>query len=517
MSLRPATALSKKQIGHETWYFVPRSAFDYFGIPGVMYGDAGSWVHRTHLPLAGYAAPAELSAPVVRPLPPGLDYELRPYQRDAQMYMSDRRAIVLAMVQRTGKTATVVSSHDPNQGQLFVCGPLASRRVWLEWVQRRWPGVEVAVLEGRTLRREQLAAPVIFIHYDILMNWNTVGALNIGTLVFDEVQYPAVNFQKMYQACSVLVSQAKRVIASTGTPSWNKVSNLFWLLHLVQPGAWGTWAKFAMRYANAQQTPYGLKPHGASNVAELRARLSEVMYVKLWRDIATDAAPIHRAVRSVELTSGERTAIDEEVKRVYGTQRPKIADLANLRRMLGERKVAVALQHLAELRAKGTTNPVVWCWHNELTDTMSKALDTPYVISSKIAPGKREQRLDEWRTKRDRPLVISIAIGQTALDLSASDTAVFVECDWTPAVVSQAEMRTYLAQRPSYVTFLLTDHWAELQVVESLLSKLQVANHVGAPAGDATMAHVFERREAPEQSVAEWLDAVVAEEQEFVW
>jgi hypothetical protein len=93
---------------------------------------------------------------------------------------------------------------------------------------------------------------------------------------------------------------------------------------------------------------------------------------------------------------------------------------------------------------------------------------------------KRQRILDAFRA-HEGPcfLVASMGVGGVALDLSASDYAIFVELDWTPANVQQAEFRTFHRDRPHVVVYLHADDPTETKLIEVLDLKNSFANAVG--------------------------------------
>jgi SNF2 family DNA or RNA helicase len=76
-------------------------------------------------------------------------------------------------------------------------------------------------------------------------------------------------------------------------------------------------------------------------------------------------------------------------------------------------------------------------------------------------------------------MVASMGVGGVGRDLSCSDYAIFVELDWTPANVQQAEMRTFHKDRPHVVVVLYTDDPVESRLIEALDIKNGFAGALG--------------------------------------
>jgi len=77
-----------------------------------------------------------------------------------------------------------------------------------------------------------------------------------------------------------------------------------------------------------------------------------------------------------------------------------------------------------------------------------------------------------------------MAVAQVGLDFSHAHLAVFAEIDYTPAILTQAEMRTFSPARPMNITYIVADHHVEQRVVLALTRKLEAANPLGVGAAN---------------------------------
>jgi superfamily II DNA or RNA helicase len=161
--------------------------------------------------------------------------------------------------------------------------------------------------------------------------------------------------------------------------------------------------------------------------------------------------------------------------------------LATLRRKLGEVKVKPAIEDAIRAAADGH-KVVLWCWHN---DVARKVLDSipsgeaAWRLQASDPAHLREEWVRRFRS-HDGPcfLVANIGVGGTALDLSCSDYAIFVELDWTPANMQQAAMRTFHKDRPHTLVYLYADCPVEASVVEALDVKNGFAAAIGLSDSD---------------------------------
>lgn len=384
----------------------------------------------------------------------------------------------------THNTLSAACSHDPKDGSLVVVAPLSARGVWLSWLRRVFPGEDIGVMAGKKFDRAQASKPIVFGHYDILAQWQTI--MPIGTLVFDEAHNLTNRRTKRTEAAFILRARARRVIAMTGTPIWNMPPDLWAVLALVAPGAWGSYYDFGDRYGAPEPTAYGKLYTGASNTEELRARMTEVMLRRRWRDCMADLPPIQRTVHVVEVNDIQRKKLDIVMGSLRTERTNTASHLAQYRREVSFVKTKLTCERVQKHIETG--NPVVvWTWHKELADRLASMLDA-FVIHGDIAPNKRDEIIDQWKASpTPRVLVATWSVGQVAIDLSHAPVAIAPEIDWTPAIIGQGEMRIFSPLRPMLIEYIIVNHIVEQRMVRALIAKLGAADPLGVGAAVDTI------------------------------
>ena len=458
-------------------------------IPGLIFGSGPRGIivdfHQTHLPcmpddVRGIAEGFGLPAP-----PPLATDLLRPYQLKVYQELGGFRGALLAMEMRTGKTPLAAHMHDPAFGPLVIVGPLSAREAWKEWVERtfNWP---LACLSTRQENLDPPGMPAYFIHYQVLEgHTGFLCQQGVGTLIIDEAHYLQARESKRVQAVALLAPRAKKVLGLTGTPVWNRPMSLWQVLALLTPGAWGTKHVFGVRYAGGQPGAYGWTFDGISHDEELRARLGYMTARLTWSDVAPDLPPTTRVLEPVALTAAQYTALEAAaMKDNLARSRPNAgAYFAGFRQRAGMIKVKAAIE-MAMQAAEDGHKVVLWAWHNKVLDKIEQELGSRgssyWRLRSSMPVALREEHIAGFRDWRAAGfLVASIGVGREALDLSCADYAIFVELDWTPAMIYQAEMRTFHPSRPQSVVYLYTDDPIESKLISALNAKNGFANALG--------------------------------------
>jgi SWI/SNF-related matrix-associated actin-dependent regulator 1 of chromatin subfamily A len=422
------------------------------------------------------------------------DSILRDYQQTDYLYLHDLRGALLTYEMRLGKTAVACHLHDPRSGVLLIIAPLAAREAWREWVDRTF-GTGMICLSGLDASADPPGYPVYFCHYDILAAHVAFlqSQSRIGTLVLDECHLLQGKYAKRTGAVAAIAPRAGKLLGLTGTPVWNRPISLYLILHTLMPGAWGTKFEFAIRYCNAQPGSHGWTYDGISNEQELSARLRQVMVRRTWLEVMPELPPTTTVVEPVALTGAQLTAIEASAMKAAlarGTSN-EAGYNATLRRKMAEAKIKPAVEIARQAVADGH-KVVLWTWHNEIGDKLALALASQefgnwslWRLQAADSVTRREQVVAEFRAC-DHPafLVASMGVGGVGLDLSCSDYAIFVELDWTPAVVQQAAMRTFHKDRPHILVFLHADCPIEIALVQALDVKNGFAAALGLDAGD---------------------------------
>lgn len=466
-----------------------------------------SWsLHDTHLPLLG--TPEACAALVHRPgdwtardvFTAQLGFKLRTTQHQALDFIGPRRGVLVGDDMRLGKTLTGAMAHDPARGPLVIVGPLSARAVWLGWLRRVFPGVPIGVLVGSTVNREMLSRPIIFAHYDIIRKWQVI--MPIGTLILDEAHAITNRTSKRSNAVVLFSSRAEKVIALTGTPIWKRPPDLWNVLGVLAPGAWGSYWEFASRYGAPVETAYGTEFTGLSNGDELTARLSEIMIRRLWKDAQADLPPISRSVVLSEVDAATSKKLDVLAGKLRSERTNTAGNLAHYRSQLCKIKLKTVVEEANKVMDRGEP-VVIWTWHKQFASDIASALgERAYLIHGDIHGDKREERMSAWKAQPSSALVATMAVGQVAIDLSHSHLAIFAEVDYTPAILAQAEMRTYAPERAMNITFVVANHVVDQRLVRALVSKLSSSEPLGLGAAidsiDALRDAIEGPRDAPD-------------------
>ena len=507
-------------------------------------------VHRCALPAIGAVVE---DGPAVR-MPRMSRIELRPHQVEGVKYIRSRRGTLLADEMRVGKTPQVIAAHDPESGCLFIIAPLAARIVWHEWAARRFgPCVEALrgaecltcarvgafelgldepgppsflALTGREPVSDVFDARprVIFCHFQIAAAWSLLfDEIDLGTLAIDEAHKGGLQSRKNLATRAVRIynTRASRVIAITGTPLYNRPDGMWPVLDIVAPQAWGNFWDFARRYCDAKPGPYGWSSKGVSHVEELQLRMAEVMLRRTWLEIRGSLPAFERNQELVALPADLVDAVIEQACRIQMEGRgakTQVGQLARLRRMFAKSKVTAAVAWTEAVIAEGRS-AVLWTWHREVADDLVVRLTESgiraYGPISGDVPARERDELLEMAASCPTPRVLIATMDSLgfAVNLSWASHACFVELDWIPSNVAQAEMRIFDGANAVSITFLVADVDTDRKLADALLAKLGTAHALGLRAGVGDVADVLRAslRIEAQQTLDDLAEALIAD------
>lgn len=504
-------------------------------------------IHRSHLPLLPPEV-RDLCPPTSRGLKytreillshdlgsrgvlPSLNpkFSLRDYQKRAIKFARERQGVLFLHGLGLGKTVMALCScRSPS----MVVVPTSAIDVWK--IEAEELGLSTQVLQGK-------ASQVSLVDREIDLYITTYGSIaawapffkkigggpEIDTLIVDEAHYAhrrGLNWVKAIESF-----HRENTIGMTATPARNGLQSLYGILSILQgtPRPWGYLNQFRQRYCGAFMTDYGLKDGNPTNTDELADRLNEIAVFEDYStsDLEHLRPNIVRNTIKVDIPLQLRAELSQDaLRRSFRNGRTHaIIWLTELRRALAQYKFEYLERNDNLLNFMGHKRVIWWCWHKELasslTDLFREKTGIPVDKVTGESSGKERTRvLTEWKygdPSEPRILIATEAAMSAACNLVTAEAAYFVEYDWAPLSVIQAEKRHH---RPGskfnqvYSYYFYTEGSLEERMLEALVKKLDQQRVIlpGTDQRDQILS-ILDRRE--DQS----FDEVLADVNLKVW
>lgn len=353
-----------------------------------------------------------------------------------------------------------------------------------KWAQeaRKWaPGFPVVVLGAAV---DAAPAPgfrgVVITTWDLLKYRHVLALCRLrpALVVYDEAHLMKNPETSRYRAAYKLRQVTPHVLLLTGTPILNSATELWQLLHFLDPAAWPEVTKSAFEDIDGEDLDrVDLRGRRAVLVARVRqfmvrrlkTQVGDEIPEKLFEDIEVELPPEDRARydrvdkafrrwlerhltakvtaeraalgRLPTATDLERIAdrVEASVKREYFTK------IGHLRRVVGPAKVPAALAWISKM-ALAREPSVVFFEHAVVHQLLCAGLDQrgiSYVSVVGDTPKAERARAAELFQARRVSVLLASSAAREGITLTASCNLLRVERWWNPATEAQADDRIH--------------------------------------------------------------------------
>jgi SNF2 family DNA or RNA helicase len=456
------------------------------------------------------------------PTPDGFVGQLREYQERGVGWLTFLGRLglgaCLADDMGLGKTAQLIATvlADRVDGPTLVVCPVSVLGNWANELERFAPELSVLIHHGPDRSRDGELAEMVAAHDVVLTTYALVARdveqlaeITFARLVLDEAQQ--VKNHGTAQARAVARLRAGRRIALTGTPVENRLSDLWSLMHVLNPELLGSMGSFKERFA---------RPIERDHDPDATALLRRITTPFVLRRLKTDRSIIDDLPDKIEQT--ERCPLTREQATLYQAVVDDLLEVAEgaegiERRGLvlaGVTKLKQVCNHPAHLLGDGSPLP-----HRsgkltrveELLDEILAAGDkvlcfTQYAKWGELLRAHLTRRygieplwLHGGVTRRGRDEVVarfaepdgppifllSLKAGGTGLNLTPAAHVIHLDRWWNPAVEDQATDRAYRIgqHRTVHVHKLVSSGTIEERIDTMITNKRALAERV-VGAGD---------------------------------
>jgi thymidine kinase len=412
-------------------------------------------------------------------LPPSVQAEMRPYQKDGFDFLSHLTQIklggILADDMGLGKTLQTLAwlawlkhRHPKDPKPSLVICPASVLHNWRREANRFTPNLKVLVLESgaarHNLRKQIPQHDIIVTNYALLRrDLEELQKFPFRAVILDEAQFIKNPGAQITQSVKQLKSEHR--LALTGTPLENRLLDLWSIVDFIQPNYLGDQDHFTETYE-----PRGENAESAQRIARRRlsAKLRPLLLRRLKKHVAKDLPDRIEQRRDCQLGDEQRKLYLAELRRSREQVMKTIAEKG-----IGKSKIHV-LAALTRLRQI--------CCHPKLvgndsisgkTETLFELLDSLIAEGQKvlvfsqfvqmlqlletecrqrnfgthILTGQTKDRQDVVNAFQNDPnpavFLLSLRAAGTGLNLTTASYVVLYDPWWNPAVEAQAIDRSH--------------------------------------------------------------------------
>ncbi len=338
--------------------------------------------------------------------------------------------------------------------------------------------------------------------------------LNPTTLILDEVQ----NLRNMgtgkFNAIDQLAAHPhlKYRIGLSGTPIYNRGSEIWGIVDILQKGILGSYYEFCRTYC---WTDYRGKGHVFEEKQKALSELLQesVMIRRRKKDVLKELPEKTRYKQIIGINSEQ---YEEEIQKIFSEiddakeavnnaskdeRKTKVFQLnamyqkaiSSERQSAGIAKAPYVVKYIKELMELDE-KIVVFCHHRIVHEILMKGLSefNPCHIIGGQTDNQRQDAIDTFQNtdpgeimswNKRNLLVAGIRAGNVGINLTAASYVIFAELDWSPAIHRQAEDRLHrIGQRKAvFAHYLVGEETLDDTIVNVLVDK---ALEIDAVMGD---------------------------------
>jgi SNF2 family DNA or RNA helicase len=444
-------------------------------------------------------------------------FGLREYQNQDVNYLVTKGSCLVLNEPRTGKTPTMISVIKllGKKKNLVVC-PSSLVLNWAKEFEKWYPQCEVVAISGDKKKRvQQINHYALCVKHKLSVLIISKDTLKIeingqledskfDTMIVDEAHY--LRNYKSKQSQAVFSVYAKYKYALTGTPSVKHGSDIYGLLHFINPEQFSSYWQFTERYWQTYDNGWGVDV--AEEKAERREELKTIMALnsvqRKRKDVMTWLPAQTRQTISVELGTKQLKyyekmldtfeIYDEDLEHGVDTLNV-LSQLMRLRqicldpRLLGFKEVGAKTTALLEFAEEMNDPFVVMTMFSSYFDLIKEDLEKlgkkVAIIDGSVSKTNRQRIVELFQRGNIDILLANIIAAGTGLTLDRSDTIVFLDKSFSPADNEQAEDRivptTESRYHPINVISFVADGTVDSRINDILERKEDLTKIINKP------------------------------------
>ena len=326
------------------------------------------------------------------------------------------------------------------------------------------------------------------INYELLeKRLADLSKLNIRSIICDEVQNLRSKSTKKYAAVKKLAAldSVKYRIGLSGTPIYNRGSEIWPIVDILRPGMLGSFKEFCeyFCYVNDKGKAIVLENKRESLRSEL---CNHVMLRRKKSDVLKE---LKDKVRYKEVIDSDSTYYNKELDKIWKkleeeqkqaeTEFDKSASyhraIQSERQAAGVAKLPHVINFVKNIM-EIDESVVVFCHHRAIHDLLHKSLSeyNPSSIIGGQSDNIRQLQIDMFQEGKTKLMIAGLRAGNVGINLTRAKYVIFAELDWSPAIHRQAEDRLHrMGQKNTVFAYYLIgngtldDHVAKILVDKS--------------------------------------------------
>ena len=392
----------------------------------------------------------------------GIKGELYEYQKKTVKWLIDNQGRgLLSLDMGLGKTLCSLAYivHSKKEKVLVIC-PSTMKYVWAEEI-KKWSGLKPWVIHSKSdlTLEEYKKHDILIVNFDILKKFITfLTSVKLDSIIIDESTYIKNPQSLRAKAVKIISKNISSVILLSGSPLLNKVIELFTSLNILDPIIWNNYYSFALKYCGAHQTKYGLDVSGASNLPELRERVSKHI-IRMKKEDVLEQLPEKKFIdipvrlnddiqKKYELLENSFITYLKEIKKKSNIEIQKalmgetLVKLNELRMLTTEGKIDFARELINNVLLTKEKIVVFSVFNKPLQLLHEEFKEESVIIIGSVADKDRQKAIQDFQNNPNKRIFFGgMRSANMGITLTQASVVLFVDFDWTPENMKQAYSR----------------------------------------------------------------------------
>ena len=350
----------------------------------------------------------------------------------------------------------------------------------------------------RTGKSKELPVSDIYvINYELLLKRSDdIEKVGIRTIVCDEVHNLRSKTTQKYKAVKKLAasSTVHYRIGLSGTPIYNRGSEIWPIIDILKPGLLGSFKEFCEYFCYVNEKGKAIVLENKRDTLRnqltkhvmLRRKKSDVL--KELKDKVRYSSPVHA---DEKFYKAELSKIWKKLEEEQKYAESAFDKSASYHRAIESERQAAGLAKLKHVTGFVTDimdieeSVVVFCHHKAIHNLLHQSLAdyNPASIIGGQTDVVRQREIDRFQKGQTKLMIAGLRAGNVGINLTNAKYVIFAELDWSPAIHRQAEDRLHrIGQKNTVFAYYLVgkgtldEHVAEILTdkefeIDSILDK----------------------------------------------
>jgi SWI/SNF-related matrix-associated actin-dependent regulator 1 of chromatin subfamily A len=270
-----------------------------------------------------------------------------------------------------------------------------------------------------------------------------------------------LTYDELNKRSNQLAKNIPHVIALTGTPVLSRPAEVFTTLNIIDPKVWNNYYNFAVRYCAGKQGYWGFEAKGASNLDDLRKRISPYFLRRTKEEVLKELPPKVWTTIPIELSDEDRKQyemVEQNLIRYLKTYKKEKSDKDIMKSMQAEKLVRLNILREVNTMAKvkqvkeiiegiiesGEKVLVFSSFNGPLIELQEMFQDESVMIIGSTPVDERGVSVARFQKDPDTKVFLGgYKSAGAGITLTAASNIILIDAPWTPADIEQSVNRAH--------------------------------------------------------------------------